>query len=705
MISSLPKILPGLAASVLLLSSCGQQKMKYPETKKGEVKDTYFGTEVADPYRWLENDTSAETEDWVKRQNEFTYAYLNQIPYRDSLKERITRLFNYEKFSAPFVEGEYTYYYKNDGLQNQSVLYRSKGDEPAQVFLDPNTLSSDGTTSLGGLSFTEDGSLAAYSLSKAGADWQEVHVMNDKGEKLDDIIPDVKFSGITWKGNDGFFYSKYDDKNGSELSSKTENHKVYYHKLGTAASADRVVFGDDANPQRYVGATISKNMRWLLISTAKSTSGNQLYLMDLNSDTAKAEVIVDNYDSDHEPVHFKGDTLYLLTNLNAPNRKLMAVDLTAPAVENWKELIPETQNVLSVSSGGDYLFAKYLKDALTQVTQYNLDGTKVREVSLPGQGSAYGFNGKSKDTVLYYLFTSYITPTSIYTYDIASGASDLYRSPKIDFDPSQYQSSQSFYESKDGTKVPIMITHKKGLELNGKNPTILYGYGGFNISLTPNFNTSILAFLEQGGIYAVPNLRGGGEYGEEWHEAGTKMKKQNVFDDFIAAAEFLVDSKYTSPDYLAISGGSNGGLLVGACLTQRPDLFKVALPAVGVMDMLRYHKFTAGAGWAKDYGTADDSKEMFDYLRAYSPVQNCKPGVKYPATMVSTGDHDDRVVPAHSFKFAAHLQEAQAGPAPILIRIDINAGHGAGKPTSMVIDEQTDKLAFVLWNMGFKHLP
>ncbi|TNE82429.1 MAG: S9 family peptidase [Bacteroidetes bacterium] len=679
--------------------------MNYPETKKSEVQDSFFGTVVNDPYRWLENDTSAETADWVKRQNEFTYAYLDQIPYRKQLKERMTTLFNYEKFSAPFTEGEYTYYFKNDGLQNQSVLYREKaGQEPA-VFLDPNKLSEDGTTSLGSLSFTEDGSLLGYAISKGGADWQEIHVMDANGNKLDDVITDVKFSGITWNGNEGFYYASYADKNGSKLSSQTFNHKLYYHKLGTPASADQLVFGDDANPERYVGAMLSENRRWLMITTAQSTSGNKLLYMDLNSADKAVQTLYGNYDAEHDPIVFKGDKLYLLSSLNAPKRRLLEIDMTNPAAENHKVLIAETENVLSVSHGANFLFAKYLKDALTQVIQYNYAGEKVREVALPGQGSAYGFSGKEHDSTLYFLFSSYITPTSVYAYNPETGENSLFRSPKLDFNPDLYESHQVFYTSKDGTKVPMMITHKKGLELNGKNPTMLYGYGGFNISLTPNFSTSVLPLLELGGVYAVANLRGGGEYGEEWHMAGTQLKKQNVFDDFIAAAEYLISEKYTTSGYLAISGGSNGGLLVGATMTQRPDLMRVAFPAVGVLDMLRYHTFTAGAGWATDYGTANDSKEMFDYLLAYSPVHNCKAGTKYPATMITTGDHDDRVVPAHSFKFAAALQEAQAGNAPCLIRIDVNAGHGAGKPTSMVIDEQSDKLAFMLWSMGLKKIP
>ncbi len=693
------------AASVLLLSACSQSNMKYPETKKAEVQDSFFGTVVPDPYRWLENDTSAETADWVKRQNEFTYAYLDQIPYRKQLKDRMTALFNYEKYSAPFTEGDYTYYFKNDGLQNQSVLYREKAGEKPSVFLDPNKLSEDGTTSLGTLSFTEDGSLLGYAISKGGADWQEIHVMDAQGTKLSDVIPDVKFSGITWNGNEGFYYASYADKNGSKLSSQTANHKLFYHKLGTPASEDKLVFGDDAKPERYVGAMLSENRRWLMITTAQSTSGNKLLFIDLKAPEKGVQTLYGDYAAEHDPIVFKEDKLYVLSSLNAPKRRLLEIDMTNPSPENHKVLIPETENVLAVSHGAHFLFAKYLKDALTQVIQYNYAGEKVREVSLPGQGSAYGFSGKEEDSTLYFLFSSYITPTSVYAFNPQSGEYTLFRAPELDFNPELYESHQVFYTSKDGTKVPMMITHKKGLELNGKNPTMLYGYGGFNISLTPNFSTSVLPLLELGGVYAVANLRGGGEYGEEWHMAGTQMKKQNVFDDFIAAAEYLIAEKYTSSKYLAISGGSNGGLLVGATMTQRPDLMRVAFPAVGVLDMLRYHTFTAGAGWATDYGTANDSKEMFEYLLAYSPVHNCKKGTSYPATMITTGDHDDRVVPAHSFKFAAALQEAQAGTSPILIRIDVKAGHGAGKPTSMVIDEQSDKLAFMLWSMGIKKIP
>lgn len=699
-----------IAGLALLLPACGteekkMEKMNYPETRMGDQVDVYFNDSVADPYRWLEDDRSVETAEWVKRQNVFTYAYLDQIPYRDSLRSRLEQLYNYERVGAPFKEGNSEYYFKNDGLQNQSVMYRVVEGGEDEVFFDPNTLSEDGTVSLSGLEFSEDGSLMAYSISRGGADWQEIYVMKVADKSLlSDKVMDVKFSGTNWLGNDGFFYSTYKDQEGSKLSSKTQNHKVFYHKIGTDSKEDVLVFGDDANPRRYVGASVSKDKKYLIVQAANATSGNQVYLIDMAKPGYQATPVVESFDKDIDFVYGKGDDLYFLTNLDAPNRRLIKMDAKNPAPENWTDIIPETENVLNISKGGGYFFAMYQKDVLSLVKQFKYDGTLVREVSLPGQGSAGGFGGKEEQSTLYYNFTSYIYPSTVFAYNPETGESSVYKQPKIDFDPTQYESKQVFYTSKDGTKIPMMITHKKGIELNGKNPTMLYGYGGFNISLQPNFNTSVLVLLENGGVYAVANLRGGGEYGEAWHEAGTKMKKQNVFDDFIAAGEYLIKENYCTSDYLAVSGGSNGGLLVGAVLTQRPDLMKVAFPAVGVLDMLRYNKFTAGAGWATDYGTAEDNPEMFAYLKGYSPVHNVKDGTNYPATMITTGDHDDRVVPAHSFKFGATLQKGQAGPAPILIRIDVNAGHGAGKPTSKVLDEQADKWSFMLWSMGIKTL-
>ncbi|MCG8331336.1 MAG: prolyl oligopeptidase family serine peptidase [Chitinophagales bacterium] len=678
-------------------------KLDYPTTEKGEVVDEYHGQTVDDPYRWLEIDTAENVKEWVKAENEVTFGYLEQIPFREAIRQRLEKLLNYERYSAPFQEGKYTYFSKNDGLQDQSVIYRQENaDDEPKVFLDPNKFSKDGTTSLAGLSFTKDGSRAAYMISEGGSDWRKVIVIDAESMAVvDDTLKDVKFSGIAWNGNDGFYYSSYDKpKEGSQLSGLTQHHKLYYHKLGTPQSSDQLVFGGEETPRRYIFAGVTEDERWLAISAAVSTTGNELYLKDLTNANSPIVKVVDNFDNSHGIVHSEDGWLYIETNLDAPNNRLVKVKADNPSPENWTDVIPETKEVLSVSTAGGYLFAQYLRDALSAVDQYKLDGSKVRTVELPGQGTAAGFGGKWTDKELYYTFTSYIDPGTIYLYNIESGASEVYKKSGVEFDPSQYVSKQVFYESKDGTRVPMMITHKKGLELNGENPTMLYGYGGFNVSLRPYFSTSNIVWLENGGVYAVPNLRGGGEYGEEWHLAGTKTSKQNVFDDFIAAAEYLIENKYTSSDYLAISGGSNGGLLVGAVMTQRPDLVKVALPAVGVLDMLRYHKFTAGAGWAYDYGTADESPEMFEYLLGYSPYHNIKEGVSYPATMVTTADHDDRVVPAHSFKFAARLQEHQSSDNPTIIRIETKAGHGAGKPISMIIEEQADKWAFTLYNMN-----
>ncbi|MGM0391689.1 MAG: prolyl oligopeptidase family serine peptidase [Bacteroidota bacterium] len=707
------KIFTGLFAMAVLLSCEDSKKnettaLNYPETKKVDTTTNYFGTEVADPYRWLEDDRSPETEDWVKAQNKVTYNYLDQIPYRKELNDRLTKLWNYEKLGAPFIEGDYTYFFKNDGLQNQYVVYRKKDqDSEAEVFLDPNKFSEDGTTSLAGLNFSKDGSKAAYSISEGGSDWRKILVMDtETKEVIEDTLIDVKFSGVSWKADEGFYYSSYEKPEGSELSAKTDQHRLFYHKLGTKQSEDKIIFGGtDAQKHRYVGGSVSEDNNYLFISARNSTSGGKLFMMDLTKEDAELVTILDHEDSDTYVIENEGSKLYIVTNMDAPNKKIVTVDASNPTPENWKDFIPETKNVLSPSTGGGYFFTNYMVDAVSQVKQYDYEGKLIREVALPGIGSVGGFGTKKDKEVLYYSFTNYITPGSIFKYDIEAGTSELYNKPDIDFNPEDFESKQVFYTSKDGTKIPMIITHKKGLELNGKNPTILYGYGGFNISLTPSFSIANAVWMEQGGIYAVPNLRGGGEYGKDWHDAGIKLKKQNVFDDFIAAAEYLINENYTSSDYLAVRGGSNGGLLVGAAMTQRPELMKVALPAVGVMDMLRYHTFTAGAGWAYDYGTSEDDKEMFDYLYGYSPVHNVKQGVEYPATMVTTGDHDDRVVPAHSFKFAAELQEKQAGENPVLIRIETKAGHGAGKPTSMIIDEYADIFGFTLYNMGFEVLP
>ena len=708
------KLIIPILCIATMLTACKEESNKrditvnYPETAKKPVVETYFDTEVVDNYRWLEDDKSKETEDWVKTENEVTFDYLSKIPYRNQLKDRLSELWNYEKITAPFTEGDYTYYYKNNGLQNQYVVYRKKGDnEKEEVFLDPNTFSEDATTSLSGLTFSKDGKTAAYSISEGGSDWRKIIVIDVASKKIkEDTLVDVKFSGISWKGNEGFYYSSYDKPKGSELSAKTDQHKLYYHKLGTSQKNDPVIFGGTAaEKHRYVGGYLTEDDRYLIISASTSTSGNKLFIKDLSKKNSKLIAVVDNFDSDTYVLDNVGSKLYLVTNLNAPNQKIVTVDAKNPTPENWKGFIAETEYVLSPSSGGGYFFTEYMVDAVSKVLQYDFDGKLIREIKLPGVGNAGGFGGKKDAKIDYFSFTNYSTPSSIYKYNIETGESELYWSPEIDFNSEDYVSNQVFYESKDGTKVPMIITHKKGVELNGKNPTILYGYGGFNISLNPNFSITNAVWMEQGGVYAVPNLRGGGEYGKEWHKAGTQLQKQNVFDDFIAAAEYLIENKYTSSDYLAIRGGSNGGLLVGATMTQRPDLMRVALPAVGVLDMLRYHTFTAGAGWAYDYGTAEQSKEMFDYLKGYSPVHNVKAGTSYPATMVTTGDHDDRVVPAHSFKFAAELQDKQAGKNPVLIRIETNAGHGAGTPVAKTIEQYSDIFGFTLYNMGFDQLP
>ncbi len=643
-----------IICSLSMNSQTSQQKssIKYPETKKIDHIDNYFDTKVNDPYRWLEDDRSTETEKWVKAQNEVTYGYLDKIPYRNAIKERMEKLWNYEKIGSPFKEGKFTYFYKNDGLQNQSVLYRKDESGKEEIFLDPNTFSKDGTTSLGGVDFSRDGSKVAYAISEGGSDWRKVIIMDAFSKKiLEDTIVDVKFSGVSWRGNEGFYYSSYDKPKGSELSAKTDQHKLYYHKLGTSQKEDKVIFGADQK-RRYVGGSVTDDDKYLIITAANSTYGNELYIKDLTQENSPIITIVDNFKNSSYIIENEGTKLFIVTDLNAPNKKVVTADFSNPKQENWKDFIPETENVLSPSTGGGYFFANYMKDAVSLIKQYDYSGKLVREISLPGIGTASGFGGKKEEKTLYYSFTNYITPGTIYSFEPNSGKSDIYQKPKVDFNSEDYESKQVFYTSKDGTKIPANAV-----------------------------------WLENGGVYAVPNLRGGGEYGKKWHVAGTKMQKQNVFDDFIAAAEYLTKSKYTSKDYLAIKGGSNGGLLVGATMTQRPDLIKVALPAVGVMDMLRYHTFTAGAGWAYDYGTAEDSKEMFEYLKGYSPVHNVKKGIQYPATMVTTGDHDDRVVPAHSFKFAAELQEKQSGSNPALIRIDINAGHGAGKSVSATIQE------------------
>lgn len=711
------KFIASLMILCFALTSCQNSNdtnsaiaIDYPETKKGDTVNTYFGTEVKDPYRWLEDDRSQETEAWVKAQNKVTQSFLDKIPYRGSLNNRLTEIWNYEKISAPFEEGDYFYFYKNDGLQDQSVIHRYKknqSEDQAEVFLDPNTFSEDGTTSLAGLSFSENGKILAHSISEGGSDWRKIIISDaETREILEDTLVDVKFSGVSWKANEGFYYSSYDKPKGSELSAKTDQHKLYYHKLGTKQSEDQLIFGGtEEEKHRYVSGGVSDDNRFLGISASVSTSGNQLFVKDLTQQDSALIPVMNDYENDVYILDNDENTVFMYTNYNAPNGRIVSASFPHLSPENWTDVIPETEHVLSPSTGGGYIFAEYMIDAISKVKQYDKSGELVRDVELPGIGTVSGFGTDEDKDYLYYSFTNYVTPGSTYKYDIESGKSELFRASAIDFDVNDYESKQVFYTSKDGTKVPMIITHKKGLELKGKNPTILYGYGGFNISLTPSFRVSNTVWLEQGGIYAVPNIRGGGEYGKAWHKAGTKLQKQNVFDDFIAAADYLIQENYTSSDYLAIRGGSNGGLLVGAVMTQRPDLMKVALPAVGVLDMLRYHTFTSGAGWAYDYGTSEDNKEMFEYLYGYSPVHNVKQGESYPATLVTTGDHDDRVVPAHSFKFAAELQDKQSGSNPVLIRIETDAGHGAGKPTSMVIQEQVDVLSFALYNMGFNELP
>ncbi|HGS5559025.1 TPA: prolyl oligopeptidase family protein [Vibrio parahaemolyticus] len=677
--------------------------MHYPNTRKDSVVDTYFGHDIADPYRWLEDDRSEETAQWVSGQNSVTFDFLGQIPYRQQIRDLVANSQNYEKYSQPFIRGDYTYFYKNDGLQNQSVLYRRKGEGEAEVFLDPNTFSEEGTTSLGEVSFSKDYRLVAYSISEGGSDWRKIFVIDtETKEQLEPEIVDAKFTSISWLGSKGFYYSSYDKPQGSELSARTEHHKLYYHELGTPQSEDKVIFGEQgAQIHRYVSGTTTTDDRFLIISGAESTSGNRLFYIDLQSDSQAIVTLRDTTQGDTYLIDSQDETLLLYTNLEAPNGKVVSYNTQT---EQWADVIAEQEQPLEISKGGGYLFATYMVDVLSKVKQFTYQGEWIRDVELPGEGAAYGLAGKKEETTLYYTFTNYVTPPTIFSFDVESGASTLYQESKAPFDRNEYESKQVFYTSKDGTQVPMIISYKKGISLDGSAPTMLYGYGGFNISLTPMFSGNVANWLELGGIYAVANMRGGGEYGKAWHNAGTQQQKQNVFDDFIAAAEYLIENDYTSSERLAIRGGSNGGLLVGACMTQRPELFKVALPAVGVLDMLRYHTFTSGEGWKYDYGTSEQSEAMFRYLLGYSPVHNVKEGVQYPATLVTTADHDDRVVPAHSYKFIAELQDKQQGENPVLIRIDVNAGHGAGMPLSKQIDLTTDVYAFTLYNMGIESI-
>ena len=672
------------------------------DTRRGNHVDTYFGVEVADPYRWLEDDLSDETANWIGDQNSVTRDYLADIAIRDDVKATVARLINFEREGAPFVAGDARYVYRNSGLQNQSILYRVADDGSETVFLDPNSFSDDGTVSMSGVSFTDDGSRVAYQLSVGGSDWRSIVVRDvASGQILETPLNDVKFSGISWLGSEGFFYSSYDKPEGSELSAKTDQHKLYFHRIGTAQSQDELVFGELADQKhRYVGADVGGDDRYLLISAANSTSGNKLFVKDLRSDTNELITLFADERADGYLLESDGETLLISTNHNAPKGRVVAVDPQNPEETNWRDIIPESEVVLTARAGAGFIFAEYMIDAISQVKQFDLKGQFVRDIELPDFGTASGFSGKKEQDTIYFSFTNYRIAPAIFELDPESGDTTLYRASKSPFDGNRYKTEQVFYTSKDGTRIPMIITYGKDTELDGTTPTILYAYGGFNISIRPRFSSTVAAWLEMGGMYAVPNIRGGGEYGKAWHIAGTKRQKQNVFDDFIAAAEFLIEAGYTRKERLAVSGRSNGGLLVGAVTTPRPDLFQVSLPGVGVLDMLRYHTFTAGAGWAYDYGTADESKEMFEYLLGYSPVHNTTPGTAYPATLITTAERDDRVVPAHSFKFAAQMQYDHVGDTPILIRIDSNAGHGAGTPTDKIIDQYADIYSFTLKNMG-----
>ena len=676
----------------------------YPETKKGDVKDDYNGIKVADPYRWLEDDNSEATKEWVKAQNKVTFDYLATIPQRDKVKKRLEELWNYPRYSSPFKKAQYYYYFKNDGLQNQSVMYRQNGltGKPDE-FLNPNTLNKEGIAALAGTSFSKSGKYFAYSIAVAGSDWQEIFVMESGTKKiLKDKIEWTKFGGASWNGDDGFYYSGYDKPDEqSKLSKQNEFHKVFYHKLGTDQSKDALIYEDKEHPLRYHGAGLTEDGRFLILNVSEGTSGGELWYWEKKDPSqTKFKLLIPGFLSDPDLIDNNGGKLLIRTNDGAPNFQVVLVDPKYPVKENWKIIIPEKEEALqSVGTGGGYLFASYLKDASSKIYQFTYDGKLVREIKLPGIGSASGFGGEKEDKEFFYTFSSFSTPPSIYRYIISTGQSTLFRKTDVKVKTDDFITEQVFFTSKDGTKVPMFLTYKKGMVRNGQNPVLLYGYGGFNIPVTPGFSTSNAFFVEQGGIYVSVTLRGGSEYGEKWHKAGMLEKKQNVFDDFIGAAEHLIKEKYTNNQKIAIRGGSNGGLLVGAAMTQRPDLFKVALPAVGVMDMLRFHKFTVGWGWAVEYGNAD-SASQFPYLYKYSPYHNLKPGVSYPATLVTTADHDDRVVPAHSFKFASRLQEYNTGNSPVLIRIETNAGHGAGKPTSKQIEETTDIWSFVMYNLG-----
>ena len=695
------KTLFSACAAALLFAGCTQQApLDYPKAMKDDTVDLYFGVEVKDPYRPLEDDNSPETQAWVEAQNTVTQQYLAQIPFRDKLRSRLSEVWNYERISAPIKRHGKYYYSRNDGLQNQSVLYvTDEPGTPGKVLLDPNTLSDDGTVAFTGSSISKDGKYMAYTISRSGSDWTEIYVLDlESGEHLKDHIVWAKFGGASWLG-DGFYYSAYDAPTERAFSGKNEVHKIYYHKIGTPQSEDKLFFSNPKYPLRFYSASVNDDESMMFLYESGMGNGSLLYVKDLTKRNAHFVQMVDNYDYQYGPIGTIGNRIYIFTNYGAPMGRIMVADISKPNIENWTELLGESKDAIDGASIiGDKLVVTYLSDACSRAALFDLDGKFIRDIELPGIGSVY-FSGVQDEPDCYYSFTSMTSPATIYKYDLESGESSLYVQPKLAFNPDDFTTEEVFYTSKDGTQIPMFITYKKGIKLNGKNPTLLYGYGGFNISMTPSFSPRRIPFLENGGIYAQPSIRGGAEYGEEWHLAGTKMQKQNVFDDFIAAAEWLIANKYTSRKHIAIMGGSNGGLLVGACMTQRPELFRVAIAQVGVMDMLRYHKFTIGWNWASDYGTSEDSQEMFEYLYGYSPLHNLKPGVAYPATLVTTADHDDRVVPAHSFKFAATLQDCQAGPAPCLIRVDVKAGHGSGKPVAKQIDEYADIYSFIIYNM------
>jgi len=697
------RLIPVIISMVLLSTFHSNSQIVYPVTVKENVVDTYFGVDVKEPYRWLENDTSKATSAWVKAQNKVTSDYLAQIPFRNDLKKRLTTLTNYPKYGSPFKKNGQYFFFKNNGLQNQAVLYRQAtlNSEP-EVLLDPNTFSTDGTVALHAQSFSKNGKYLGYSISRSGSDWNEIFVMDVATRQiLSDHIIWSKSSGISWQG-DGFYYSAYDaPEAGKEYSNKNEYEKVFYHTVGQLQSQDKLIYQNKKFPLRECYPFVTDDEKYLFISETETTTGNELLFKDLTVPNAKFELLAPGFENDYSVVdHFNGK-IYLLTNWKAPKQRLMEVDPAHYSRENWKEILPETADVL-VSAGiiGGKIFTNYMKDATNHAYGFDLKGNKIYEVQLPSLGTLSGLSGENNDNEAFYIFNSYTLPPTVFRFDAANNKSEVFHKTEVSFNPDEYTSEQIFYTSKDGTKVPMSVIYKKGMKKDGKNPLMLYGYGGFNISLNPTFTVNRIPFLENGGIYVVANLRGGGEYGEAWHLAGTKLHKQNVFDDFISAAEYLIANKYTSSKKLAIDGGSNGGLLVGACMTQRPDLFAVAIPEVGVLDMLRYNQFTIGWSWTSDYGNSQESKEMFEYLKGYSPLHNVRPGTKYPATLVMTGDHDDRVVPAHSFKFAATLQADNAGSTPTLIRIDSKAGHGAGKPIGKVIDAQADMWSFVMVNLG-----